>query len=256
MPDPEFSEFQFAYSVTRELGSNVLKDSWFPHFPTQNQEGDLGYDLSFSDGISVLLIQYKCSKYLKDGRAKDKHWDCYQDPFYRFKVRTSKSRSNLKQHELLCNQAQNWNFVYYVAPQFVKWDDYQNFARNETVIDNSIFINCEDAPTRFDDKDHHICHRPEDDKARFFSESSDPPTIDTLQEPRSIRAEILDNNSEFQSFQQARGEFASVRRNVVERLGLEEEVDVTQYSADDETGWALEQQRFFEEHLGASLNFV
>jgi hypothetical protein len=65
MPDPEFSEFQFAYSVTRELEHRIFPAStWVPHFPTQNQEGERGYDLNFSDGVSSLFLQYKRSKKL------------------------------------------------------------------------------------------------------------------------------------------------------------------------------------------------
>lgn len=256
MPDPEFSEFQFAYSVTRELESKVFTSNSVPHFPTQNQEGDRGYDLNFSNGISSLFIQYKRSKRLDDGRAKDEQWKSYGDTFYRFKLRTSNDKSQPEQHEILTRLAKGDAPVYYVAPEFVEWMDYQQFARNSTVLEHSAFIDCENAPTPFDDDQHYVCHRPMDSVARFFSE--EPRVMNRLnaeETSSSLRQLLLGSPPQFNSFEEAKSAFEAIRANIIEELDLYEEVATTDYAADDQSIWVREQQRFFEEILGISAHF-
>jgi hypothetical protein len=256
MPDPEFSEFQFAYSVTRELESKVFPSGSIPHFPTQNQEADRGYDLNFSNGVSSLFIQYKRSKRLDDGRAKDKQWNTYGDRFYRFKLRTSDDRTEPEQHEILTRLAQRDSPVYYVAPEFVEWMDYQQFARNSAVLQHSAFIDCENAPTPFDGDRHYVCHRPEDPVARFFSE--EPRTMNRLdaKETSSRLTQVLIGSPpQFNSFEEATSEFREIRENITEEMRMREQINPSDYTADDQSIWIREQQRFFEEILGISAHF-
>lgn len=253
MPDPQFSEFQFAYSITQELARRVFPTShWVPHFPTQNQEAEGGYDLNFSNGVSALFLQYKRSKKLQDKRAKDEHWKAYRSEFFRFKVRTANEPGNLEQHELLCRRADGGAPVYYVAPEFYRWMDYQRYARNEGVIDNSVFIDCEDAPQPTDTDQHYICHRPKDSIAQFFSE--DPTGIRTVK-GQSLFAELAETKPLFQSFGQAREEFYEIKQDVVEGLGIEEKINLEAYEGEGQAEWVDNQQRFFREILGTSLHF-
>ena len=255
MPDPEFSEFQFAYSVTRELESEVFIAGAVPHFPTQNQESDLGYDLNFGNGVSSLFIQYKRSKRLDDGRAKDEHWDAYGERFFRFKVRTSEDRSEPEQHELLTRRAQG-RPVYYVAPEFVKWSDYRQYARDSSILANSAFIDCEGAPMPFDSDKHYICHRPEDFRARFFSEEAQTVGRIAPDETYSrLVSSLVEAPPQFESFQEARNEFRLLRSDILDELGTTEQIQPTDYSADSQLAWIHEQQRFFEEALGISAHF-
>jgi len=254
MPDPEFSEFQFAYSVTRELKHRIFSAStWVPHFPTQNQEGERGYDLNFSNGVSSLFLQYKRSKKLQDKRAKTEHWNAYRSEFFRFKVRTANKRGDMEQHELLCRYADGGTPVYYVAPEFVDWMDYQRYAQNDTVIDNSVFIDCKTAPRPTDTDRHYICHHPADPVALFFSE--EPDRIRTVRGGQSLSAELAELEPQFTSFQEARAEFQRLRTSLIETLGVEEEVDPDSYAGDGKAEWIHNQQRFFHEVLGISLQF-
>jgi hypothetical protein len=254
MPDPEFSEFQFAYSVTRELEHRIFPAStWVPHFPTQNQEGERGYDLNFSDGVSSLFLQYKRSKKLQDKRAKTEHWNIYHSEFFRFKVRTANKPGDMEQHELLCRLADGDAPVYYVAPEFIRWIDYQRYARNEVVIDNSVFIDCETAPRPTDTDQHYICHRPTDSTALFFSE--DPDTVRTVRGGQSLSGELAEFEPQFTSFQEARAEFHGLRSSLIETLGVEEKVNPDFYTGDGQAEWIHNQQRFFHEVFGISLQF-
>jgi hypothetical protein len=255
MPKAQFSEFQFAYSLTRELGRRVFDGpDWFPHFPTQPQEAERGYDLNFSNGFSSLFIQYKRSKRLDDGRAKDEHWNFYNEPFYRFEVDTSSSTVGMAQHELLVRLADGDEPVYYVAPEFVSWSEYQQHARGDRLIENSAFIDCEEAPTRRDGEQHYICHGPEDGVARFFSEPDDPPQLVAIQGTSNLREQVLEQAQVYGSFEEARERFRELRLEVMDYLELQD-VDFGQYSETDEIEWALEQQRFFQEMMGISLQF-
>jgi hypothetical protein len=255
MPDPKFSEFQFAYSVTRELESEVFTNAAVPHFPSQNQEGYLGYDLNFSNGVSSLFIQYKRSKRLDDGRAIDEQWDTYGEQFFRFKVRTSDNGSEPEQHKLLTRRARE-RPVYYVAPEFIKWADYQQYARDSNILAHSAFIDCEDAPMPCDSDQHYICHRPEDYQARFFSE--EPQTIDRVGPDETysrLMSLLLEAPPQFRSFQEARNEFRQLRSGILEKLDRAEQIEPADYSAENQLEWIQEQQRFFEELLGISAHF-
>lgn len=123
--------------------------------------------------MSSLFLQYKRSKKLQDKRAKTEQWNAYCSEFFRFKVRTANKGGDMEQHELLCRYADGGTPVYYVAPEFVDWMDYQRYAQNETVIDNSVFIDCKTAPRPTDTDRHYICQHPADSVALFFSEEPD-----------------------------------------------------------------------------------
>lgn len=254
MPDPEFSEFQFAYSVTRELDNRIFATSgWIPHFPTQNQEGTRGYDLNFSNGVSSLFLQYKRSKKLQDKRAKTEHWNAYNSEFFRFKVRTANNPGDMEQHELLCRLAEGGAPVYYVAPEFIRWMDYQRYAQNGKIIDNSVFIDCDNAPRPTDTVQHYLCHRPADSAALFFSE--EPDSVSTVRGSQSLFGELAEVEPQFNSLEEARTQFRRLRKNLIEILGVEEEIASSSYTGDGQTAWIDNQQRFFHEVFGVSLQF-
>jgi hypothetical protein len=179
----------------------------------------------------------------------------------------------MAQHEHLCRIAADAP-VYYVAPEFVEWMDYQELARRDTVLDHTVFVDCTDAPTPTDDQRHYICHRPEESVARFFSEPDEPPVLDLYRGMAQLQEAILSTEPHFESFAAARAVFSDLRADLVNRLGVVDAteqigldafgertdvarrlVDPTRYDADAAIPWAREQQRFFHDLLGVTLHF-
>lgn len=256
MPEPEFSEFQFAYSVTRELCNPSFGGlvSSPPFFPTQNQEARLGYDVRLGSPLSALFIQYKRSKHLKDARARDVEWNFYGAPYFRFKIRTSNSQQSPAQHGILVDLADDHPHTYYVAPEFITWDEYHQYAQGNQVTDNAAFLICRDAPTRYDDDDHYICHRPQDDVARMFSEEEQPPEVALRRGIDEVLGHVLDTGPDFTSESEIRAHFRSLREDIATHLGVSRE-QLQEYHEAPEL-WVEQQQRFFHETLGVSLHFV
>lgn len=143
--------------------------------------------------------------------------------------------------------------MYYVAPEFIRWMDYQKYAQNEAVIDKSVFIDCKTAPQPTDTDEHYICHRPVDSTALFFSE--DPDNVRTIRGFQSLFDELAEFEPQFSSFQEARSEFRRLRTSLVETLRVEGEVKPDSYTGDGKAEWVHNQQRFFHEVLGVSLQF-
>ena len=157
----------------------------------------------------------------------------------------------------MCRLADGGAPVYYVAPEFVQWMDYQRYARNGAVIENSVFIDCTDSPQPTDTDDHYLCHRPADSMAKFFSE--EPDNVRALRGLESLSEEFLNTTMQFTSYQEAQNEFRELRFDIVESLGVEEEIDLDFYASsgeeDEPQVWIENQQRFFYEILGTTLHF-
>lgn len=67
---PSFSEFQFAYFVTREM------DDWHiwlygPYIPNQVDEGGGGFDVALLNDFVAIFLQYKLSDKLTVSRARE-----------------------------------------------------------------------------------------------------------------------------------------------------------------------------------------
>lgn len=260
MPDPEFSEFQFAYSVTRELECRRFGISLFglPWFPTQNVEANVGYDVRFPNGgISPLCLQYKRSKRLDDARARKEEWDVYQGTYYRFGIRTANktgSKSRDQQHEILVDLANDCPHTYYVAPEFIDLSQYARLAQIDQVTNSAVFIQCQGAPKPQDDDKHVICHRPTDSVARMFSEAPNEQELPINRGAVTLSAMISDRGPQFRHEQELRNVFRSLRSRIVEQgefnINPEESVE-------EPFGiWMERQQRFLMETIGVSLYFI
>ena len=99
MVSPDFSEFQFAYGLTRELeeslGSNVVTP---PVFPTQNQEEELGSDviMGIKRGdylLTPLFIQYKRSNRMIRSNANE--WSDFNQEYFRFDIHNANQHNTL-----------------------------------------------------------------------------------------------------------------------------------------------------------------
>jgi hypothetical protein len=258
MVDPDFSEFQFAYGMTRELdaGKWPLAPEGVPFFPTQRQETDLGFDVGLrsGDGLWPLFIQYKRSKKLTTARAIDEQWKTYQEPFFRFKVETSDDPGNPDQHGQLVDLGKKFRHTYYVAPEFIAWSDYERYARQEFLNEHAAFLRCGTAPTRFDSETHYICHRPQDAFGLFFSESPSDTELEVIRRYDTLFESMQKTGPAYESFQGLRGAFTEARTMIIEERDLE--IDPREHTADELMAWMREQQRFFYETLGTALSFL
>lgn len=254
MVAPEFSEFQFAYGMTRELdnGRWPLRPTGIPFFPTQPQENDLGFDMGVSGRAWTLFVQFKRSKMLTRPNARE--WDWYHGEYFRFPVDTSDDPREPAQHETLVRLGQLFPHTYYVAPEFVEWRDYARHARRERINRHAAFLKCGTAPTPFDGDDHHICYRPRDSFGRFFSETSEPGKVEVVHWYDRLFGNMVEDGPEYESFQTMRGDFTEARDLVVEEWSLGADPD--DYSAEEPEEWMREQQRFFYETLGSVLYFL
>lgn len=254
MVDPHFSEFQFGYGMTRELdnGHWPVAPTGVPFFPTQQQENDLGIDMGVSAGIWTLFIQFKRAKKLTRPNARE--WKIYNEEYFRFSVDTSDDPGDPDQHGTLVDLGQRFPHTYYVAPEFITWEDYERYARREQINEHAAFLECGTAPAPFDGDTHYICYRPEDSVGLFFSETSNPGEVRVKQRYDEIFDEMRETGPEYESMQGLRSDFSEIRSMVVDEW--ETSADPREYSADAPGAWMREQQRFFYETLGTGLYFL
>lgn len=137
--ETKFSEFQFAYSISREIEDKIMFSSYnlgVPTFPNQVEEGRLGYDVRF-EGFKAVFLQYKIP--IKLTRSTAKEWPDFNREYFRIELY---SNDESPQHNLLHALAQNnKNKVYYCAPAFTEVAEFIDLHNKRKVSDNSAFIN-------------------------------------------------------------------------------------------------------------------
>lgn len=254
MVNPEFSEFQFGYGLTRELdnGRWPLTPTGVPFFPTQPQEDDLGFDMGVSAGIWTLFIQFKRAKKLTRSNARE--WESFRGEYFRFPVEVSDDPGEPDQHGTLVELGQRFPHTYYVAPEFIGWRDYERYARQERINQHAAFLKCGTAPSPSDGKRHYICYRPQDSVGLFFSEPPAHGEVGVEHRFVDLFDTMREDESEYASVQGMRRDFAEARSVVVEERGAAAEPG--EYTADEPVAWMREQQRFFYETLGTALYFL
>lgn len=254
MVDPEFSEFQFGYGLTRELDSGAwpLAPTGVPFFPTQRQEDDLGFDMGVSAGVWTLFIQFKRAKKLTRSNARE--WSSYHGEYFRFPVEVSDDPGDPDQHGTLVDLGQRFPHTYYVAPAFIDWQDYERYARRETINQHAVFLRCGTAPAPSDGDTHYICYRPQDPVGLFFSEAPAEGEVTAGYGFEDLFAVMREEGPMYESVQRMRSDFAEVRDMVVAERGAAADPDA--YTADSVAAWMREQQRFFYETLGTGLYFL
>lgn len=162
-----FSEFQFAYSVTKAIDECNIWTSG-PFFPTQRQEADFGFDVAFPDSFFPLFLQFKRTQLLTNDKAKE--WPYWRRNYYRFKIYPDEHSS---QHNSLVDLAHfTPRFtVGYCAPLFVSLDKMMGYHREHTILENSVFIDCAHLSYITDNKTHCFCFVDEPDlTGEMFSE--------------------------------------------------------------------------------------
>lgn len=144
MPKAEFNESTYAQNVTAEIVDWLRNErtlSGKPILPSLSDEADLGYDLSIPAKWGMLYIQYKLSEYMTRSHAREYRY--IGADYYRFTVKTDRTLNGNIQHNALCaleKMARGSNgLVFYMAPCFITDADFDQFFREGTVLDNSVY---------------------------------------------------------------------------------------------------------------------
>lgn len=148
----EFSEFQFSYSIVREIEDRYFtftncQISLMPEWINQIVEGRKGYDVAFKP----IYLQFKLPQYITSAHGKD--WNAYsKTPYYQFYLRN-------RQHNILMNLSRvKGNSVFYCSPSFVTYDEYRRYHTNHEVAENSMFVNCSSLIDIKDNRIHRITY--------------------------------------------------------------------------------------------------
>lgn len=154
----EFSEFQFAHSVTREIEDRLVftnLNPGLPYIPNQRQEAAGGYDVAFEGPVYAVFLQYKLPEKLKRNTAKE--WKEMGRPYFRIDIYPAERSA---QHNGLCNLARKneKNKVYYCAPAFIEADKFSGYCQMRCVAHNSVFIDCRSLPYITGKETHNICY--------------------------------------------------------------------------------------------------
>lgn len=248
---PSFSEFQFAYGVTRELeggpGWGVIDT---PRIPTQKQEADFPADMVTrikSGGVKLapLFVQYKRSDWMKRSNASS--WDQLKrlgydlsDGYYRFQVYHEES----KQHNKLVELASMQPFTFYVAPMFHEMDEYLSYV-DGSLIQNTTFIQCGKLD-KISTEDHRVTYTSQDSSGHMLSE----PTRFSLRSAEELfNSDTLPQNAS--TFQRLRGEFDDIR----ELAATSENMFPSNYDAEDPFNWFAQQRQFLTTTLNTDVLF-
>lgn len=170
-----FSEFSFGFAFTFEL-STLWKSHLIgaPILPSLVDEGKTGgYDarLESTQGF-VYCAQYKLSERMTRSNAAESRAGFDEMPYFRFKIYGSQ-RS--RQHELLLDLEQDGYYVEYVAPLFIRQQDFDTLFRLCCVHRHALRVRPSAVGVLPDQYDHHIaCDRSGGKVTRF----SDPVELD------------------------------------------------------------------------------
>ena len=134
---PNISEFSYGYAITEELVAKhkaILVGA--PIFPSLYEEGKKGggYDVKIPIKGNPVFLQFKLSDYLERTSAKEHQSGVLDVPFYRMHLRPLKHSD---QHQLLLDLESTGEKVFYIAPEFHRPVELNNFYLSRTVIENS-----------------------------------------------------------------------------------------------------------------------
>lgn len=115
--NPHFSEFSYGYAVTENLVSNEGSSvTVAPIFPSQIEEGKVGFDVLINRPSVPLFLQFKLAHQMTRRSAWETQRGDFDPPFYRMHLRCTQPTN---QHALLLALEQEGNNeVLYAAPAF------------------------------------------------------------------------------------------------------------------------------------------
>ncbi len=137
------SEFSFGYGITKEVEALLATVGVHatPFFPNLKHENELGFDVGFKAKGTVIALQFKLGSELKRFRASStmKIMPPLDRPFWRFHLDTSGD-----QFKMLREYEGQGAQVYYVAPRFTSWREYDSAFYAGTVLDKSLIVTPKD----------------------------------------------------------------------------------------------------------------
>lgn len=168
--ETKFSEFQFAYSITREIEDQLVFSGLglgMPAIPNQRVEALFGYDVKFKGPIISLFLQYKLP--VKLTRRNAKEWPEFNREYFRISIYPD---NESHQHNILCDIARQdrRNQVFYCAPAFTEELELYDYHNAHQVAQNSVFINCYELPQINGSDEHNICYAIDPEDAIMHSE--------------------------------------------------------------------------------------
>ena len=153
---PDFSEFTFGYALTDNLIRSFVNGvKGVPIFPSLYEEGQpgVGYDVKIPRYSAPLFLQFKLPQVIKRHR---KVWGHELTPTY-YRLHLMRG-SDSTQHASLLQLARRGREVYYVAPEFHRRRNLDEFYRRGEVPLHSAFFNPVNIG-RLDSKTHHIAYK-------------------------------------------------------------------------------------------------
>ncbi len=149
---PAISEFSYGYALT-EAFSSLGDLTAAPIFPSLRQEGQQGggYDVQIPYSGSILFLQFKLSDCMVRETASESVE--FGLPYYRMHIR---SLSRSRQHPMLLELETSGNMVFYAAPKFHTPEEFNNAYLNQSVIENSFFVEPSTIGEILDTEDHYM----------------------------------------------------------------------------------------------------
>lgn len=158
--DAQFSEFQLAYSITGEIEDRIIFSNLkmgIPMRSNQREAAEGDYDKTYTGKVAAVFLQYKLPEYMIRSNAKE--WEeMGEQEYYRFQIYPD---DQSPQHNFLCalSKKDSRNKVYYCAPAFVKYSDYELLHRIRNVAEHSVFVDCAHLPEIAGNEKHNICYQ-------------------------------------------------------------------------------------------------
>jgi hypothetical protein len=153
---PDFSEFSYGYAVTEELVSKH-KASLIaaPLFPSLYDEGQIGggYDVKIPIAGTPVFLQFKLSDQLERTNAKEHKDGLLGIPYFRMHIRPNKHSD---QHNLLLALESSGESVYYIAPEFHRPEELNDFYLRSVVVENSAAFSPGAIGPMPDDDEHYV----------------------------------------------------------------------------------------------------
>lgn len=248
MVQPEFSEFQFGYGITREL-EEYFSDRLIcpPFIPSQHLEMELGSDAVLNLRWSMppaypLFLQYKRSDRMVRSTAKE--WSIFNQKYYRFDIHTE------NQHNTLVDLDNKVGEACYVAPGFHNQYEYTEYHRSGSLANNSISISASRLE-RVNSDDHRYAYTTEPLRGAFLSEPRRiPPGFDL----QAVILSILEEMDEYYPIQHLREVMRGYREEIIALHGIDIESQI--YESENILEWLLLQQRFFREMVDTELVYL
>jgi hypothetical protein len=133
------SEFSYGYGVSREV-EGLLEDIGLratPFLPSLLHEKQLGFDIGFKDRGRVVILQFKLGEELRRFHRTDPSQSIplLDRPFWRYRVDTT-GHQFMRLEEFENARAD----VYYVAPRFSDWSEYEVAFQAKKVLENSLLL--------------------------------------------------------------------------------------------------------------------